>query len=116
MAAIDGAGTCSLGEVSDRASSVARVACSLVRHGCRGPFRYPLSSFFGRKREPDKVRSLFREGKRLVTVTGRNDPPGLPSLMINPERTAFGYSAKSITKDGLPIHRLLRVIMLRAHR
>lgn len=35
-----------------------------------GPFRYPLASFVGRERELDEIRSLFREGKQLVTVTG----------------------------------------------
>jgi hypothetical protein len=35
-----------------------------------GPLRYPLTSFVGRERELDEIRSPFREGMRLVTVSG----------------------------------------------
>jgi|GEM_PF-385366 len=53
-------GTCGVGEVSDRASSVARVACSLVRHGCRSS-------------RVDRLGERLRAGGRVEPLTSRNE-------------------------------------------
>jgi hypothetical protein len=54
----------------DKARDPDRIALPASGMLKTGPFRYPLASFVGRERELDEIRSLFREGKQLVTVTG----------------------------------------------
>jgi len=57
-----------------------------------------LTSFVGRERELDEIRSLFREGKRLVTVTGIRDPHSGHLLTLqNPAPRLGGRRQRHVT-------------------